>query len=191
VRYLRDIIFVLSLSALVILAEAQEVPDSTQAEGVGWQSSPHTAPAGKGPGMGRRYQQIAPGPGRGSPIYRSDPGAARPAAVPKGSVSPASPSQLGGPGQRRPPALGFPPSSSDVPVYGPPPGFGRSYRGHRPRGGPGYPGLRGPGTGYPRHRQYANPPRYPTRTPEQNDLGGAGPDAEGLSPELPSRAKGP
>lgn len=32
---------------------------------------------------------------------------------------------------------------------------------HRRAAGPGYPGRRGPGLGYPRHRHYANPPVYP------------------------------
>ena len=79
---------------------------------------------------------------------------------------PAGPSTARGLGQPPRPAPDTPTAGQEYPVYGPPPGLGPPMGRQRPGGGPGYPGLRGPGTGYPKHRQYANPPRYPSPAPQ-------------------------
>ena len=101
-------------------------------------------PGGNGPGMGRDYQRQMPGLGRGGTDYHR--GYSRdPASV---AQTPSLP-----PGQR----------------YGRP-GYGRAGRGY----GYGYPGYRGQGgSGYPQHRQYGNPPRYPVTPGEQAAMGAA------------------
>ena len=98
---------------------------------------------GNGPGMGHYYQRQTPAPGRIGPEnrggYFSDP--TNHARTP--NPEPDSPYQRESvsPGQQ-----------SGRPRYG------RGGRGY----GYGYPGYRGQGgSGYPRHRQYGNPPRYP------------------------------
>jgi len=101
------------------------------------------APGGHGPGMGRGYQSQTPSPGQGGPGYRGG-YSGDPAAV---AESPNAP--INSPYHRE----AVPPSQ----LYGRP-GYGRGGRGY----GVGYPGYRGQGgSGYPQHRQYGNPPRYP------------------------------
>ena len=145
VRSLRVFVLALSFWTLVLLAQAKEASAPDVPVGPVVQPLAQPATGGKGPGMGRSYQRNTPGPGRGYPGYRS------------------------GPAGAAAPAPNLPPDPGDFPVYGPPPGLGPGYGGQRYRGGPGYPGLRGPGTGYPRHRQYANPPLYPVRPPKGQD----------------------
>lgn len=75
----------------------------------------------------------------------------------------------GGLGQLPRPFPGDRSIRNDFPPYGPPPGWGPPMDRQRQRMGPGYPGLRGPGTGYPQHRQYGNPIRYPAWAPRGSD----------------------
>jgi hypothetical protein len=126
---------------------------------------------GKGPGMGRGYQQATPGPGRGHPEYRGgnsagpdmpadsmavDQAAAAAATATDGEFYPAPGwQQYRG---RRGYGLGYPYADQDAyPYRGRGAGYGPGRRGY----GYGYPGYRGRGgTGYPGHRQYGNPPFY-------------------------------
>lgn len=123
-----------------------------------------------GPGMGQGDDSRTPAAGPGSPVDRAARGHADPSAgkLP-GSAAPGLSSPQGwseGWEDRRVPrGLGVPAAAEDLPVFGPPPGLGRGSARDRPRGGPGYPGLRGPGTGYPKHRQYGEPPGQGTRAP--------------------------
>jgi hypothetical protein len=89
----------------------------------------------KGPGSGYDYQRPAPAPGRGGPGYGRG--------------------YWGDPAHTsRNPGAVSPEQRFNRPRYG------RDGRGY----GYGYPGYRGQGgSGYPRHRQYANPPRYPVK----------------------------
>lgn len=165
-RFPRPFPLLLTLGALSMPVLAQEQPELTSPEGVVAQPLTQPAPGGKGPGMGRGYQRSTPGPGRGYPGYRSGSAGDGPVRGPAATPAPG----LGlGPGKGTAPGLGLPPNPGDLPVYGPPPGLGPGYGGQRYRGGPGYPGLRGPGTSYPGHRQYGSPPRYPIRPPAGQD----------------------
>lgn len=88
------------------------------------------------PGMRRDFQRRALRHGRGVPVYRD--------AYSSSPVNSPYTRDAVQPGQR----------------------FGRPGYGKRGRGyGYGYPGYRGHGgSGYPQHRQYGNPPRYPAVT---------------------------
>ena len=165
-RSLRPMPLLLFVGVLSLPVQAQETPVLTSPEG--FAALPLTQPAagGKGPGMGPGYQRGTPGPGRGFPGYRSGPAGAGPA---RGPVAPPAAGAGWGAGGGPVPDLALPPDPGDLPVYGPPPGLGRNYGGQRYRGGPGYPGLRGPGTSYPGHRHYGSPPLYPIRPPGGQD----------------------
>lgn len=103
-------------------------------------------PGGKGPGMGRAYQQNTPGPGRGGPDYRGG----YSTDVPSGAKEADRPPDPDGNREAVPSGRG-----SGGPRHG------RDGRGQ----GYGYPGYRGQGgTGYPQHRQYGKPPPYPAAT---------------------------
>lgn len=100
------------------------------------------------------------------PAAGSPPG---PSVRPLLQPAPSAPGEGLGAGGGAVPELALPPAPADRRVHGPPPGLGRGYGGPRYRGGPGYPGLRGPGTSYPGHRHYGNPPLYPIRPPGGQD----------------------
>jgi hypothetical protein len=157
------------LSAISLLASAQESA-AQQLTGAD-QSIGYPYVGGKGPGMGRGYQQAAPGPGRGNPNYRG--GNSGGADMPAGSVTvdqaataaaaatdeafypvPGWPQYRGSRGY----GLGYPYADQGAyPYRRRGAGYGPGRRGY----GYGYPGYRGRGgTGYPGHRQYGNPPFY-------------------------------
>jgi len=163
---MRPVKLMISTALVVGLSLTNPAHAASQAgDGPTAEPSPLPVPGGKGPGMGRSYQQNTPGPGRGSPGYRAGSGKKAPPPVDAAAAAAAArgPQGSGLARQRQAPGLGSPPPGADYPVYGPPPGLGRGHGGQRFRSGPGYPGLRGPGTGYPRHRQYGSPPLYPSR----------------------------
>jgi len=100
------------------------------------------SPANDEPGMRRDYQRRALQHGRGIPVYRD--------AYSSSPVDSPYTRDAVQPGQR----LGRP-------------GHGYNGRGY----GYGYPGYRGHGgSGYPRHRQYGNPPPYPSVTAPDEQL---------------------
>ena len=170
VRSMRILVLALSLWSPVLPAQAEEAPAADAPIGPAAQPLPQPAPGGKGPGMGRGYQLNTPGPGRGYPGYRSGPGFAGPAGDP--AYESIAPSGLGpgrGPGGGAVPPPRLPLFTGDFPVYGTSPGIGPGQGRQRYRGGPGYPGLRGPGTSYKGHRQYGRPPLYPIRQPQGQD----------------------
>jgi len=141
-----------AISALLTLALVAAVPLPALPTDTGTGQQPTTVsnpvtgtlpPGGKGPGMGRAYQKSTPGPGWGSPDHRGGYSGDPAAVTGTSSTPPDTPYNRG------------PDTSSQQ--YGRP-GYGRGGRGY----GYGYPGYRGQGgSGYPQHRQYGNPPRYP------------------------------
>jgi len=150
------------------LAFAQETTGDQPESAVSSSGYPYAG--GKGPGMGRGYQQATPGPGRGSPNYRGGNGGTRETtgevatadavdanAVPE-MVLESYPGWPRYPG-RRGYGLGYPYGDQYPYPYR---GRGAGYGPGRSGGyGYGYPGYRGRGgTGYPGHRQYASPPYY-------------------------------
>jgi hypothetical protein len=164
---LPTIILCLFFPALSMLAHAQDYPYPQGSEPV---PSLQLPPGVKGRGLDRGYRQDTPDPGSGYP--GNHPGATAPGSPAHPATGLQPPVVPGaGEGQLSQPQVPMDAANTDgvYPAYGPPPGLGGRYGRQRPRGGPGYPGLRGPGFGYPRHRQYGNPPLYPIQGQQEPD----------------------
>ena len=165
-------ILVPGISTLTFSAELTSQPYTDRESGaLAGPISGYPAAGGKGPGMGRGYQQSTPGPGRGGQNYRDgnsggpdmpadsvamDQAAGEAATTTAGEFYPAPgwPQNRG----RRGYGLGYPYAGQDTYSYR---GRGAGYSPGRRGYGYGYPGYRGRGgTGYPGHRQYGSPPFY-------------------------------
>jgi hypothetical protein len=150
-RCIRNALFALFLSTLPIQVLARDSAFPKETEAV---PSPYDVSGEIAPRLAGNNKHTVNRSGGTYPAYRagqSDPAA--PAAAPS--------SRTRGLGQPPRPSTGDPSVRDNLPLYGPPPGWGPTMDRQRQRMGPGYPGLRGPGTGYPQHRQYGNPIRYP------------------------------
>lgn len=161
---------IVCLAALTLIAGPLTVVEcGTAPQPVATEPSPQPLPVPESqrPGAGQSDQLHPASRGRGFPGSPSGADQPGPSSGPvTGSPTPVGPNSGLGLGQRPRRTLDIPSAEQDYPVFGPPPGLGTPMERNRIRGGPGYPGLRGPGTGYPKHRQYANPPRYPSRAPQ-------------------------